>query len=237
MISINTYTQIKPTYLYIKKHSITGLKYFGKTIQKDPIKYLGSGTHWKRHYKKHGKDHIITLWVSDLYYDTSIIEHALHFSKENDIVNSKEWANMILENGVDGGDTSETENFKRQCKTLSHKRSKCRWWNDGINDYFQPSAPNDKCKLGRLIFNNKGAQKGADIQKEKIWITNGIIEYMHQNTIPIPKSFVRGRLKRIDCIRNTTSKGRLWWNNGVIERMERNKPSSEYVRGRLKKRF
>ena len=96
------YTEIPPTYLYIKKHSITGLKYFGKTSKKDPYKYLGSGTRWKRHIKKHGRQFVETLWVSELYYDTSIIDHALHFSNENNIVLSDEWANLVLENGIDG---------------------------------------------------------------------------------------------------------------------------------------
>ena len=35
-----------PTWLYIKQHNITKLKYFGKTVRKDPIKYKGSGTYW-----------------------------------------------------------------------------------------------------------------------------------------------------------------------------------------------
>lgn len=39
---------IKPTYLYIKEHDITGLKYLGKTIA-DPYSYLGSGKYWKDH--------------------------------------------------------------------------------------------------------------------------------------------------------------------------------------------
>jgi hypothetical protein len=95
------YTPIAPTYLYIKQHSITGLKYFGKTTQ-DPYKYPGSGIHWIRHIKLHGKEHIVTLWVSELYYDTSIVEPALHFSEENNIVESKEWANLKPENGLDG---------------------------------------------------------------------------------------------------------------------------------------
>lgn len=97
------YTPITPTYLYIKQHSITGLKYFGKTCRKDPYTYNGSGKHWARHIKKHGKEYIITLWVSDLYYDTSIVEPALHFSEENNIVKSTDWANLKPENGLDGG--------------------------------------------------------------------------------------------------------------------------------------
>ena len=51
---------MKPTYLYIKQHKITKLKYFGKTT-KDPNKYLGSGKHWIRHIKKHGLE-IDTIW-------------------------------------------------------------------------------------------------------------------------------------------------------------------------------
>ena len=100
MTSTTIYT-IAPTYLYIKQHSVTGLKYFGKTTR-DPYKYLGSGKHWTRHYKKHGKEHIKTIWVSDLYYDTSIIDIALQFSTENNIVESKEWANLEPENGLAG---------------------------------------------------------------------------------------------------------------------------------------
>ena len=38
-MTIYTSTTIPPTYLYIKEHSITGLKYFGKTTAKNPLKY------------------------------------------------------------------------------------------------------------------------------------------------------------------------------------------------------
>ena len=102
MTSTTIYTPITPTYLYIKQHSITKKKYFGKTTR-DPYTYNGSGPYWVRHIKKHGKEHIVTLWVSELYHDTSIVEVALKFSADNDIVNSKEWANMKPENGLDGG--------------------------------------------------------------------------------------------------------------------------------------
>lgn len=105
MTSKTIYQPIKPTYLYIKQHSITKKKYFGKTT-KDPYKYNGSGSYWLKHIKKHGKEHIVTLWVSNLYYDTSIVDVALYFSFENNIVESSEWANQKPENGLDGGDTS-----------------------------------------------------------------------------------------------------------------------------------
>ena len=101
MTSNNIYTPIIPTVLYIKQHSVTGLLYFGKTTT-DPYKYLGSGKHWSRHIKNHGKQFVETIWVSEPYYDTSIVEVALHFSAENNIVESKEWANLEPENGLNG---------------------------------------------------------------------------------------------------------------------------------------
>ncbi|MBT6472552.1 MAG: hypothetical protein HOK52_14975 [Candidatus Marinimicrobia bacterium] len=102
MTSTTIYTPITPTFLYIKQHSITGKKYFGKTTR-DPYTYPGSGLHWKRHIKKHGKEFVETLWVSEPYYDTNITEIALQLSIENNIVESNLWANLILENGLDGG--------------------------------------------------------------------------------------------------------------------------------------
>lgn len=86
-------------YLYVKQHSVTGLKYFGRTIF-NPFVYKGSGQHWIPHFKKHGEDLIQTLEVwgfDDQYLCT---EFALKFSKDNNIVESKEWANLVLEDGT-----------------------------------------------------------------------------------------------------------------------------------------
>lgn len=91
----------KPTYLYTKEHKLTGLKYFGKTI-KNPYEYSGSGTYWLRHLKKYGND--VTTTIVGYYTDeTQCKEAALNFSKSNNIVESKEWANLCDENGTDGG--------------------------------------------------------------------------------------------------------------------------------------
>jgi hypothetical protein len=88
------------TYLYIKAHNKTGLKYFGQT-KYNPFAYKGSGLYWKRHLKTHGDDITTIIYYSD--DDVNIIkEKALHFSKENNIVNSDEWANLREEDGVWG---------------------------------------------------------------------------------------------------------------------------------------
>ena len=102
-------TYIPPTVLYIKQHSVTKLKYFGKTTR-DPLKYKGSGVDWKLHLKEYGSEHIITIWVSELYTDSiAISEFAIAFSRDNNIVESKDWANLKIENGLDGGYTGPSK--------------------------------------------------------------------------------------------------------------------------------
>jgi len=91
----------KPTYLYIKIHNQTGLKYFGKTVN-DPYKYKGSGTYWLRHLEKHGCD--ITTKIIGYYTNKEECkEAAINFSKSENIVESSDWANLCHENGTDGG--------------------------------------------------------------------------------------------------------------------------------------
>lgn len=88
-------------WLYIKQNNITGLKYFGKTTREDPYKYIGSGSYWLRHLKKHGNDvSTIKVWSFDDQLECE--RFALDFSEKNNIVESKEWANLIPENSKSG---------------------------------------------------------------------------------------------------------------------------------------
>ena len=96
-----------PTWLYIKRHRQTGLKYFGKTIR-NPMKYFGSGEYWKKHIKIHGKD-IETVWCELFTDKDQLVDFAELFSEFNNIVNDidvngkKLWANEVPENGLHGG--------------------------------------------------------------------------------------------------------------------------------------
>lgn len=89
-------------YLCVKIHTKTNLKYFCKTSKKDPYIYKGSGIHWLRHINYHGKEFVKTLkvWTFTDEQDASIF--ALKFSRDNKIVESKNWANLQEENGLDG---------------------------------------------------------------------------------------------------------------------------------------
>lgn len=85
-------------YLYIKTHNETGLKYLGKTNQKDYHSYPGSGVRWKRHLEKHCYDYRtdILLVTDD---KNELKETGIFFSKIFNIVKSKEWANLQEEKG------------------------------------------------------------------------------------------------------------------------------------------
>lgn len=104
MSSTHIYT-FKPTFLYIKQHNVTGLMYFGKTVN-DPEKYLGSGSYWKKHIKKHGREHVVNLWYCLFLDEQDCKDFAIWFSETQNIVESKDWANILSEQ------VEETNNTK-----------------------------------------------------------------------------------------------------------------------------
>lgn len=97
----------KATYLYVKTHNKTGLKYFGKTTASDPFAYRGSGTYWKRHIKQHGYD-VTTTIIGYFDNEQECLATALAFSAHNNIVASDEWANFRVES-LDGGITMDNK--------------------------------------------------------------------------------------------------------------------------------
>lgn len=115
---------MKPTYLYIKQHSITGLKYFGKTI-KDPYKYNGSGIMWQKHLQKYGKEYVKTLWVSELFTNEDTIrDFAGLMSEELNIIESSNWANLIPETGIDTGGGMLGKHHSDKAKKLISEKAK-----------------------------------------------------------------------------------------------------------------
>jgi len=89
------------TYLYVKTHTITGLKYLGKTSKADPHKYLGSGKYWRQHLKKHG-NHYTTEILKECQHPAMIEYWGLYYSDLWNIVDSDEWANLTPEVGAGG---------------------------------------------------------------------------------------------------------------------------------------
>ena len=117
-------TNFTATWLMIKQHKVTGLKYFCKTSRYDPVKYLGSGTYWARHLEEHGNE-VETVWYQLFENKDELMHYALSFSTENNIVDAvdesgrKIWANLIPENGIDGGGNRGLSMLQEQRDNIS----------------------------------------------------------------------------------------------------------------------
>ena len=92
--------------LYLKTHNKTGLQYLGVTY-KDPSIYEGSGVHWKRHIRKHGRHDVDTLILSQdkmigKYTSDKFQEMSKEYSHAHNVVKDKGFANKMHETGVLG---------------------------------------------------------------------------------------------------------------------------------------
>ena len=111
-----------------------------------------------------------------------------------------------------------------------------KWWNNGIIQFHSHFQPNETFKPGRLPFNNVGAKVGADVNRNKLWVNNGITEMMIPKTDVIPDGYSNGRLRSPKFGKpNTSAIGSAWWNDGINERMSKISPGDSYVKGRLQK--
>lgn len=221
---------IPPTYLYIKKHSITGLKYFGKT-QNDPYKYNGSGKYWCSHIKKHKKEFVETVWVSEPYTDAELIKKdALEFSIENNIVDSNEWANLMLEDGGSGGVQSEKTRQKIS-KTLTGRkigsfsdshRQKIR---EALTGKKRPEFSKEwKAKLGEKSKGRKSANKG-----KTVWNDGNRNVFAHD--CPSPE-FKKGPKPLESPKKSIGSTGMHWFTDGKNNVLCYNCPDG-YQRGKI----
>lgn len=177
LVEINTI--MKPTWLYIKKHNTTGLKYLGKTIQ-NPYTYKGSGIVWTRHLKKYGED-VTTEWAK-LYTDEKLLNsEALFLSETHDVVKSNNWANLIEETGLMGGKTYErtfekNQKMRESCvgikKSEAHKE-KIRKARTGVK---MPEEQKEKIRKA-----NKGKPKSeAHIKKVSLALTGKSKDESHR---------------------------------------------------------
>lgn len=166
-------------YLYVKTHNKTGLKYFGKTTKADPISYVGSGLYWKRHLSKYGSD-FSTEIIGEFYDTESCYDFAIKFSEEHDIVNSPLWANLIIENGMDGapkGNVISEETKEKIKKSLTGKPSP-------KSKYILKESPLER------------AERISKCSSGRLWITNGEITMRIKEDEELPDGFVYGRIKK-----------------------------------------
>lgn len=178
----NKQAEFKPTWLYVKQHKITGLKYFGKTVKKDPIKYKGSGKYWNSHIIKYGEDNVVTLWCHLYTSKEELTDDAISFSIYHNIVLSDEWANLVPENGLWGsGGVVGVKRTKETCERIGAKSRGRKWPEQSKKNFKKPKSP-------------EHTQKLAKIRKGKLWWNNG--ELCTMSRIQPGIEWVRGRLKK-----------------------------------------
>lgn len=92
----------KPTKLMVRmivRDDNSKIYYLHKTTTNNSL-YQGSGVTWKKYLKKYSS---ILVWESDFYTDVEQLQKdAIKLSIEHNIVDSKQWANDKIENGLDG---------------------------------------------------------------------------------------------------------------------------------------
>lgn len=109
-------------------------------------------------------------------------------------------------------------------------KSRLRWWNNGIQQCFSETPPDSSYQRGRLPFNNRGAQIGANLSKLKKWYSNGDDSIF---VIPgtQPSNYFEGRIVKNRCKPNPL-KGSKWWTNGEESKLSFVSPGPNWRPGR-----
>ena len=248
-------SNFRPTYLYIKTNIVTGLKYFGKTVN-NPFMYTGSGTLWLKHLHSHGYE----IYTEILGFFTNYEECkkvASQFSRENDIVNSTAWANL-MEETLDGGfiPGSITPEARRKAVATARKNGTINGWRkvaasiaarkgtlftmgmlgkthspEARKRLSEASSGSGNSQFGkRKFFNPSNFDESVRVYPENKpsgWITL-------DEKIKIEHEQLRATLKQ-----NHSSFGKNWYNNGeenMLLSPEAAEKLSNLSKGRMKKR-
>lgn len=219
----NLYRKTDPIYTYklmLKCHFETGISYLCVTKRPDWQKYLGSGVLWLKLIKKR-KSKIITtlLFTSD---DKDVFNDAcLFYSKLLDVVNNKDFANLIIESGF-----KQDLNKKYTIKSID-KDTKI-----------------DICRKGGMTTKNKKVGIFAEEHQaqRKTWAKNAA-EALNKTENRSGIYCKKWRENNSEITKKICSKGgkiggkitgkMLWWNNGIINKKSFVCPGEEWNRGMI----
>jgi len=200
---LNKLKELKMSYkLYVKTHNVTGLKYLGFTAKEDAHRYTGSGFHWKKHLKVHGKDYSteIILETDDLQ---EIRQQGMYFSHLWDVVKSSHWANEKPESGP--GVIHTQKMVEKQLET------KRRNGTLNVNNH----ETIQKAKLTRIKNNSTLANPDILRKSLETKIKNGTLNTNTDETkakaksTKLSKGIINGKNPDVGCIhcRRIVSKG------------------------------
>ena len=193
-------------YLYVKTHLDTGLKYFGKTTKSNYERYKGSGKYWKAHIKKYGYNVSTELVFSHEDLET-VKQFALQFSESNNIVNSKNWANLIPETGLDGGSLSDYHSSESRRKMSQNRRGKvgvpAGWKHDEKTKARMSQKAKERC-------NRLGAPKGA-FKKGNVPVNKGVPMSDEQRRLLSETLKKQKKVKCLHCGKETNAGNYSRW--------------------------
>lgn len=197
-------------YLMIKEIEQTGMRYLCKRKQnlKDPndhIRYKGSGVYWRRVLQKH-PEYTIKTTVLGLYSAEDLREIGLFYSKLFNIVESREWANLVDETGA-GGDTSKTDGFILSLATKRTGQTKgYRTIHNPLTEEVKRLAPGQDILDGFVYGGPTG--RGYGPTGKKVYHNGHTKIYVNANETP-PEGLIKG------VYYEGTTKGRLGYHNPI----------------------
>lgn len=114
----------KKYFLLLKQHIKTGLKYlcFHYGTKDNCFTYTGSGAYWKKHIAKHGTKLINTVILFETKTKNKIRAQGLKYSDLWDVVNSKDFANLVREDGSGGHEAMQTPEVRERAANSLRKR-------------------------------------------------------------------------------------------------------------------
>jgi hypothetical protein len=174
-----------PSFLMVKTHRKTGLKYLCKTTQ-NPFKYKGSGKYWLLHLKRHGEEHDTEI-IRECDSTDDLKNWGIYYSNLWNVVESTEWANLKPETG-DGGSLkghlkSASSVEKRSGDNHPRKKNPEKW--EDVGNHLKKRADgtsmaSDRVKAGTHNFLNYTIRPKRD--KTRYEFINLNTKIIHQMT-------------------------------------------------------
>ena len=238
--------------LMIKQHNDTGLKYLCITKRDNYVKYPGSGKYWCRHLNKHGYNiDTQVLYESDDY--NKFQEQCIKYSDLYDVVNSKDWANIVPESGYEKNfpnfwsivddeikadiikrrNVSIKENHWSKTDSAEHIKSKI---SDSQREVWEKLSADEQLSRMDNVRSFQPDEVGDDT---RIKLSNSLKKYNKNRPISHNRNISKGRmnmleahkLKRKEKIRNVYATGKhdALFDRYSKERVGGNNPNAKKI--------
>lgn len=182
-------------YLMVKTHNITGLKYLCQTKRQDPIKYLGSGTRWRNHLRKHGKE-ISTEILLECGSKDELRKWGIHYSELWNVAQSNEWANLKPESGDGFSSGKDNPRFDSTIYCWEHIQTGEVVYM--TQRYFIEKLSMSQTQISMLINNVCKSCAGWHIKGRRLNDNKGGDNYQHDDTVYKWKHSITGEILQLN---------------------------------------